>query len=84
MKQEVLVAEPRYQLIIISSHFGVILSVSLYFAVLIILLLSLGVFLDQIGKIASALGHGFCTLGWTGHKERGQKLFCNLAHGYCG
>lgn len=69
MKQEVLVAEPRYQLIIISSHFGVILSVSLYLAVLIILLLSLAVFMDQIGQIASPLGHGFCTLGWTGHKE---------------
>lgn len=62
-------AEPRYQLIIISFHFVVILSVSLHLAVLIILLLSLEAFMDQIRQIASPLGRGFCTLGWTGHKE---------------
>lgn len=62
-------AEPRYQLIIISFHFVVILSVSLHLAVLIILLLSLEAFMDQIRPIASPLGCGFCTLGWTGHKE---------------
>lgn len=62
-------AEPRYQLIIISFHFVMILSVSLHLAVLIMLLLSLEAFMDQIRQIASPLGHGFCTLGWTGHKE---------------
>lgn len=62
-------AEPRYQLIVISSLFGVILSVSLHLVVLIILLLSLEVFIDQIWHIASPLGHGFCTLGWIEHKE---------------
>lgn len=40
----------------------------LHLEVLIILLLSLEVFMDQIGKIVSPLGHGFCTLSWTGHK----------------
>lgn len=62
-------AEPRYQLIIISSPFGVILSVSLHLVALIILLLSLEVFVDQIWQIASPLGHGLCTPGWIEHKE---------------
>lgn len=61
-------AEPRYQLIIVSSHFVVILSVSLHLEVLIILLLSLEVLMDQIRQIFSSLGHGFRTLSWTGHK----------------
>lgn len=63
-------AEPRYQFIIVSSHFGVILSVSLHLAVLINFLLSLEVLMDQIGQIASPLAWPcFCTLRWTGHKE---------------
>ena len=41
----------------------------------------LEMFMHQMGQIAFPLGHGFCTLGWAGHKERRQKLFCNLAHG---
>lgn len=62
-----LVAAPSYQLIIISAHFGVILS--LHLAALTILLLSLEMFMDQMGQTPSPLGHGFCPLGWAGHKE---------------
>lgn len=58
-----LVAAPSYQLIIISSHFGMIPSVSLHLAALTVILLSLEMFMDQMGKIPSPLGHGFCTLG---------------------
>lgn len=75
MEWVVLVAAPSYLLIIISSHFGVMLSVALHLVVLTILLLSLEMFMDQMGQIPSPLDHGFCTLGWAGHKERKQKLF---------
>lgn len=81
MEWVVLVVAPSYQLIIISSHFGVILSVSLYLAALTILLVSLEMLMDQMGQMSSALGHGFRIPGWAGCKEWRQKLFCNPAHG---
>jgi len=81
MERVVPVAAPSYQLIIISSRFGAIPSVSLHLAALTVFSFSLAMFMDQMGQIFFPFGHGFYTLRWVGHREGRQKLFCNLAHG---
>lgn len=75
----VLVAAPCYLLIIIYSHFGVILSLSLHLTALPIFLLSLEMFMGQLGQIPSPT-LAIVSTPWAeqGIRNKGRSCFATL------